>query len=151
MCANTKIILFVSSSCISSFSLVQPTIVFRMLINMAFLWPRFGDVEGCVWVLFSMDTSIALTHDVACTVAQASSRSFNDLSQVLCLSLASLVSHTEYMLSWWFEVSYRWVMLSVCSEVRVCTSSLAHTLSHFDEFWRPDHPPKAGPSMRCIV
>lgn len=78
-------------------------------------------------------TSITLTHDGVCTVAQASSRLFNDLSQVLHLSLAPLVNHNEYMLSWWFVVCCHRVMLSVCSQGRVCTSSLAHTLSHFAE------------------
>jgi len=44
-----------------------------------------------------------------------------------------LVSHTEYMSSCWFEVSYHQVMLSVCSQVHVYTSPLTHTLSHFAE------------------
>jgi len=41
------------------------------------------------------------------------------------------ISHTEHILSCWFEVSCRQVMLSVCSQGCVYTSQLTHTLSHF--------------------
>lgn len=86
-----------------------------------------------VHVVFTMWTSIALTHKVVCTVARASSRSFNDLSQASLLSLTPSVSHVENMLSWRFEASFHQVMLSVCFQGHVCTNSLAHMLSHFSE------------------
>jgi len=102
-----------------------------MLIYKPCLRPYYGDVEGCVWVVSAMYTSISFTHDVVFTVVKASSLLFNDLSKPSRLSLASSVSHTKYMLSWWFEVSCHRVMLSVCSQGRVCISLLTHTLSHF--------------------
>ena len=43
------------------------------------------------------------------------------------------ISHIEHMLSCWFEMSCREVMLTMCSQVHVYTTSLIHTLNHFVE------------------
>lgn len=44
-----------------------------------------------------------------------------------------LVSYLKCMLSYLFEVSCHWVMLSSCSQGHACTMSLIHTLSPFSE------------------
>ena len=104
---------------------------------MSCLWPSLVMLKICVWVVFAMYTSIALTHDVVSTAAQMSSQSSEGLSEVSHLLLSSLdspaVSHTEHMLSCWFKTSCHQVMLSVCSQGQVYMSSLTHTLNHFVE------------------
>lgn len=52
---------------------------------------------SCVLVVFAMKSSFTLTHEVTFTVAQASSRSINDQSQVSHLSLVLLVNHVEHV------------------------------------------------------
>lgn len=63
--------------------------------------------------------------------------SFEGLFEVSHLLLSPLdspaMSHTEHTLSYWFEVSCRQVMLSVCLQGHVFTSSLTHTHSHFSK------------------
>jgi len=65
----------------------------------------------------------------------------------------TLVSYTEHMLSCWFEVSRRRVMLSVCLQGHVRTSSLPQTLSNFfdDMSMRPPSTRQTFAKLRCAV
>jgi len=64
-----------------------------------------------------------------------------------------LVSHTERMLSCWFKVSYRRVVLRVCLQGYAYTSSLAHTLSHFFKDLSRKLPSNSRTSteLQCVV
>lgn len=123
MCANVKTHLCVSSTCLASFSLVWSTVVFRMSIYMSCLQPRSGDVEGCVWVVLDMHTSMILTHDVVEIIRQS-------ISSVALVARTVGQSHWVFF-SWWFEVSCCRVKLRVCSQGHTWTSSLIHTLGQF--------------------
>lgn len=95
----------------------------------------------CVHVVFTMKTSVTLTHEVTYTIAQALSRSTNDQSQVSCLSLTL----SEVMFS--MCVQMVWVIsssshVSVCLQDHICMFSLIHTLSHFDKVLTTELPSK---------
>lgn len=129
---------------------------FCMLVTMSHLQPCSNHAQGrncCAHAVFTMQTSIALTHGVVCIVMKPSSQSLNDLSQVSCLSLTSSVNHTEYMLSWWFEASCCQFMLTMCSQDHVFPSSLTHTLSHFSEVLTTRSPSNSWTlvELHCIV
>ena len=125
----------VSSTCLSSFLLVLPTIIFGMLISMSYLQVCYGNLEVLslsAWAIFTLSTLIALTQKVACIVAQVSSHSFEDISQVSHLLLITFESVSlSTWFSFWFEVSCCRFVLSVCSQCHLCTNPLAFTLSHF--------------------
>lgn len=62
-----------------------------------------------------------------------------------------LVRHTKHMLSCWFEMSYRQVMLSVCPKVMY---TRVHSLTHLtilSKICRPDHSPPTRPPRSCVV
>lgn len=86
-----------------------------------------------------------------------SSQSSKVLSEVLHLSLSSLdslaVSHTEHMFSCWFVISCHQVMLSLCSQGNVYTSSLTHTLNHVveDLLTGPPSISRTSAKLHCIV
>jgi len=87
---------------------------------------------SCLHVVFTMKTFFTFAHEVTFPVAQASSQSTNDQSQVSCLSLVPLVSHVEHVcmdgLSHFIIESCKCVFAG--SHMHL---SLGHTLSHFSD------------------
>jgi len=129
VCKHQKVILCVSSTCLASFSLVWPIVVFNMSISMSCLRPCFGDVEGSCMscVRYVNIYTIALTHDVVSTVVQVLSWSSEGLSEVSHLCFSPLdsptVSHTKHML-------YCGLRCLVVKSCWVCVRKVMYTQVH---------------------
>lgn len=149
-----KVISCVSSTCLSFFSLVCPTVVFNMLIAMSCLRPCSGDVEGlCLSCVHYVN--IYHTHRRCCKHYRTSVITVVWMSIQSVVLVAFTIRQSRSQSHWAYVVFLVWGILSSteCVFARSCIHEFTHLHNHFYEslLTRPPSISWTFVELHCVV